>query len=110
MTSELGFSKHTVLDDAGNEKIVTAAEMIYGDPFDPSKLPDEFFWTFETIKFQYPILQNYCWLTPLYEIRHWIKLIFTSDAKHSLRTLKTNVEISVEKIFSTADLLKVLGL
>ena len=46
--TELGFSKHTVSDAAGNEKSVTAAEMIYGDPFDPSKLPDEFFWNFET--------------------------------------------------------------
>lgn len=46
--SELGFSKHAVLDDAGNEKVVTAVEMIYGDPFDPNKLPDEFFWNFET--------------------------------------------------------------
>lgn len=46
--SELGFSKHTISDDAGNEKVVTAVEMIYGDPFDPNKLPDEFFWNFET--------------------------------------------------------------
>ena len=47
--SELGLSKHTVSDDAGNEKVVTAVELIYGDPFDPNKLPDEFFWNFETV-------------------------------------------------------------
>lgn len=68
------------------------------------------FLSYDIIKFQYPILQKHRWLTPLYEIRRWIKLIFTSEAKRSLRTLKTNAGISVEEISSTADLLKALGL
>lgn len=68
------------------------------------------FLPYDVIKFQYPILQKYRCLTPLYEVRRWIKLIFTSDIKRSIRTLKTNAEISGEQISSTADLMKALGL
>lgn len=46
--SDMGFSKYSIPDDNGNEKLITAVELIYGDPFNPDKLPDEFFWNFET--------------------------------------------------------------
>lgn len=68
------------------------------------------FLSYDIIKFYYPILKKHRWLTPLYEVRRWIKLIFTSDAKRSLRTLKTNAGISAEQISTTQDLLKALGL
>lgn len=65
---------------------------------------------YEVIKFHYPILIKHRCLTPLYEVRRWMKLIFTSNVKRSVHTLKTNAEVSAEEISSTADLLKALGL
>lgn len=44
----LGISKTTVTEPDGSPKTITPVELVYGDPFDPQKLPSEFFWTFET--------------------------------------------------------------
>lgn len=44
----LGFEKYDVIDAENKKKTFSAVELIYGDPFNPAKLPDEFFWNFET--------------------------------------------------------------
>jgi len=44
----LGISETTVTEPDGTPKTVTPVELVYGDPFDPQKLPSEFFWSFET--------------------------------------------------------------
>lgn len=44
---EQGFSRCSMIDEEGNEKQFTAVELIYGDPFNPEKLSNEFFWNFE---------------------------------------------------------------
>ncbi len=43
-----GFSKYVITDEEGNERLFSSVELIYGNPFEPSDLPNEFFWTFET--------------------------------------------------------------
>ena len=43
---KLGFQKNTYQRNDG--QLITDVELIYGDPFHPDKLPDNFFWTFET--------------------------------------------------------------
>ncbi len=42
----LGFQENTY--PSSNGQLITDVELIYGDPFHPDKLPDDFFWTFET--------------------------------------------------------------
>ena len=44
---ELGCSFYSAVDDNGEEKRVTAVELIYGDPFEPKHLEAEFFWNLE---------------------------------------------------------------
>lgn len=44
----LGIPKKTFAKPGETEKTMTPVELVYGDPFDPSKLPSEFFWSFET--------------------------------------------------------------
>lgn len=68
------------------------------------------FLPYDRLKFHYPILQKHRWLTPLFEVRRWIKLIFTQDVKRSLRTLETNADIASEQMEEMAELLKSLGL
>lgn len=62
------------------------------------------------MKLSYPILRKYRWLTTVFQIVRWFKLIFKGGMKRSLNELKANTEISPEQIFSTADMLKKLGL
>lgn len=68
------------------------------------------FLPYRIIQYCYPILQKHRWLTPFYEVRRWLRLIFTKDARRSLRTLRTNATISSSEIASTADLMEYLGL
>ena len=46
--SVLGIPLKTITEPDGTEKTITPVEFVYGDPFDPQKLPSEFFWSFET--------------------------------------------------------------
>ena len=47
--ADLGIQRHRFTDNEGNKRTVIAVELIYGDPFHPENLPDEFFWNFETM-------------------------------------------------------------
>lgn len=49
---------------------------------------------YDTIKFHYPILQKYRWLTPFMQVRRWFKLIFCGHARRSMRVLSYNSNIS----------------
>ena len=49
---------------------------------------------YDTIKFHYPILKKYRWLTPFMQVRRWFKLIFCGHAKRSIRELSYNSNIS----------------
>lgn len=68
------------------------------------------FLPYDRLKFHYPILQKNRWLTPVYEVRRWIRLIFTKGIKRSIHTLKVNADISAEQLSSATELLKALGL
>lgn len=43
----LGLEFYTIKDKSGAEKKVTAVELIYGNPFEPDQLENEFFWNLE---------------------------------------------------------------
>ena len=45
--SDLGYTRHTVPDQNGVDRSITAVELIYGNPFQPSEMPNDFFWYFE---------------------------------------------------------------
>lgn len=65
---------------------------------------------YDEIKFHYPILQKYRWLTPIMEIRRWGKLIFCGYTKRSLRELQYNSHISMDEAVSMQKFLKNIGL
>ena len=47
VAKELGCSFYSSVDDKGEEKKVTAVELIYGNPFAPKHLEADFFWNLE---------------------------------------------------------------
>lgn len=65
---------------------------------------------YNVIKFHYPILQKYRWLTPIMEVRRWCKLIFCGHVKRTMRELKYSSNISDDKAATTQEFLKNLGL
>ena len=43
----LGYGIYAVTDKSGAKKNITAVELIYGNPFEPNHLENEFFWNLE---------------------------------------------------------------
>lgn len=68
------------------------------------------FISYDIIKFHYPILEKYKWLTPLMQICRWFKLIFCGHLKPVLNELKFNQKISAEKTDVIKNFLKNIGL
>ena len=65
---------------------------------------------YDEIKFHYPILQKYRWLTPIMEVRRWFKLIFCGHLKHSAKELQYNSNITDTEAKRMQEFLKSIGL
>lgn len=68
------------------------------------------FLPYDIIKFHYPVLQKYRWLTPMMEVCRWGKLIFGGHLKRTIKELTYNSRISKEDAERTKKFLKELGL
>ncbi len=68
------------------------------------------FLPYEQLKFQYPILKKYRWLTPIIEIVRWVGLIFGGKAKWNMKELKSTEGISEKGNINTENFLKEIGL
>ena len=68
------------------------------------------FLPYRQLKFQYPILKKYRWLTPLIEIVRWVELIFGGKAKQNMKELKSAQNVSVKENNNPEDFLKNIGL
>lgn len=66
--------------------------------------------SYDTIKFQYPIIQKHRWLTPFMQVRRWFKLIFGGHAKRSMRELSYNSNISQSQADEMKIFLEEIGL
>ena len=65
---------------------------------------------YEEIKFHYPILHKHKWLTPIMQVRRWLKLLFFGGVKRSVNELKYNSAITKNKADETNILLTKIGL
>lgn len=65
---------------------------------------------YDIIKFQYPILQKYRWLTPFMHIRRWCKLIFCGHKKRVIDELKYNQNVSKKESLEARKFLSDIGL
>ena len=68
------------------------------------------FLPYKYIKWQYPILQKHKWLTPLYEVRRWGRLIFKGRLKSSVKEMRTISALEEERKRDLAKLLRDVGL
>ncbi len=68
------------------------------------------FLPYNELKFQYPILQKHCWLTPFIEVYRWFKLIFGGKSKRTMKELKYTQNISSDKDDEIKNFLLSIGL
>ncbi len=65
---------------------------------------------YDVIKFHYPILKKYYWLTPIMEVRRWCKLIFCGHLKRTANELKYNSNVTDAEALKMKQFLKDIGL
>ena len=65
---------------------------------------------YDEIKYHYPILQKYSWLTPVMEVRRWGKLIFYGHLGRTTKELAYNDNLSSEQADNMKVFLKDIGL
>ena len=68
------------------------------------------FLPYQRLKYQYPILQKHRWLTPVYQVVRWCKLLFNGGLKRSMHEMRINATLSPEEIGSAEELIKYLGI
>lgn len=65
---------------------------------------------YSLIKKYYPVLEKHPWLTPLMQVRRWIRLLFTGPSPTSRYELNVNRTMSQERMAATGRLFCELGL
>lgn len=68
------------------------------------------FQPYEQLKYGYPIIQKHKWLTPVYQVVRWFRVLFKGRAKTSMKELNTNANVTKETQNKTQKLLQDLGL
>ena len=68
------------------------------------------FLPYDYLKAEYPILERYKWLTPVYQVIRWSSVLRRGDVGRRVRELRTNAGVSREATTSAADMLRYLGL
>ncbi len=54
------------------------------------------FLPYDVIKYHYPVLQKHRWLTPVMEVRRWLRIVFCDRAKHARQEFKNSSNLSQE--------------
>ena len=68
------------------------------------------FMPYEQLKENFPILKKHKWLTPVYQVVRWVRLIFLGRFSRSVRELSTSAKITDETRENTYALIEHLGL
>lgn len=68
------------------------------------------FLPYHVIRHHYPVLETHKWLTPVFQVVRWFKLLFKGGVKRSVRELRINASISQDEQQNAENLLTYLGL
>lgn len=68
------------------------------------------FLSYDILKHQFPVLQKHRWLTPLYQVVRWCRLLFCGGVKRSVQELQTTAGVSQEEQSAAGKLLRYLEL
>lgn len=90
------------------ENVIAAAQEKKGGKF--KYLLYRIFMPYEKLKLQYPSLEGKRWLTPVYQIRRWFRMLFGGRFGTSIAELKTAQAMDKDRSKTTVELLSKLGL
>ncbi len=65
---------------------------------------------YSTLKYMFPVIQKHKWLTPLFEVVRWFKLLFDGNFKRRAKTLNLTANTSKEDLENTKQLFINIGL
>lgn len=68
------------------------------------------FMPYDYLKAEYPILQKHKWLTPVYQVVRWLRMLFGGGLKKTTAELKANTANGADATRSAKKLLEHLGL
>lgn len=68
------------------------------------------FLPYRKLRFYYPVLEVHKWLTPVFQVIRWCRILFKGGVKRALNELQVNAQISQEEKANTEGLLEYLGL
>lgn len=71
---------------------------------------ERIFLPYDILKHQFPVLQTHKWLTPVFHLVRWFRLIFCGGMKRSVHELKTTAAVSDDAQAAVQTLLKHLEL
>lgn len=91
-----------------NENRITVQQQKKGGRF--KYVLSKIFIPYDVIKFHYPILQKYRWLTPFMEVRRWCKLIFCGHLKRTAKEIRYNNHITNDEAADVQNFLDSIGL
>ena len=73
-------------------------------------LTQRVFMPYSYLKDEYPVLKKHKWLTPLYQVVRWFRMLFRGGLKNTVKELKANAASKASEGASAAEILKHLGL
>ena len=73
-------------------------------------LTQRVFMPYSYLKDEYPILRKHKYLTPVYQVVRWLRMLRNGGLKNTMRELKANAVSGKEESNAAADLVKHLGL
>jgi hypothetical protein len=73
-------------------------------------LTQRVFMPYSYLKDEYPILRKHKYLTPVYQVVRWLRMLRDGGLKNTMRELKANAASGKEESNAAADLVKHLGL
>ena len=68
------------------------------------------FMPYDYLKAEYPVLEKHKWLTPVYQVVRWLRVLRGKDVRRRVAELKTTAAVSESQTASAAALLKYLDL
>ena len=71
---------------------------------------DRIFMPYEQLKVAYPVLEKRKWLTPVYQIKRWFRVIFGGKFKKSVLEFNTSASVTEERALRTEQMMKELEL
>ncbi len=68
------------------------------------------FLPYDFLKAEYPILKKHKWLTPIYQVIRWIRMLRNGKLRQTAKELQANMKTDGTAIASNTEMLKQLGL